>query len=114
MQPTLSGTLFVYQGEEIGMRNVPKSWSIEECKDIESINFWKKSKALYGDDLNRLAQERKVRSSRSSNYSFHSVLARVSRVQIPDICLINQRLPKSGNADSEISYSPGNESERSV
>ena len=42
MQTTLAGTLFVYQGEEIGMRNVPTSWGPEEYKDIESINFWKK------------------------------------------------------------------------
>ena len=42
MQTTLAGTLYVYQGEEIGMRNVPASWDISEYKDIESINFWKK------------------------------------------------------------------------
>ena len=27
MQTTLSGTLYVYQGEEIGMKNMPPSWS---------------------------------------------------------------------------------------
>lgn len=32
MQTTLSGTLFVYQGEELGMRNVPASWSPDEYK----------------------------------------------------------------------------------
>ena len=32
-------------------------------------------------------------------------MTHVSRVQNPDICLIDQRLPKSGNADSEIYYS---------
>lgn len=42
MQTTLAGTLYVYQGEELGMRNVPPSWGPEEYKDIESINFWKK------------------------------------------------------------------------
>lgn len=42
MQTTLAGTLYVYQGEEIGMRNVPESWGQEEFKDIESINFFKK------------------------------------------------------------------------
>ena len=61
MQTTLSGTLFVYQGEELGMRNVPKSWDImKEYKDIESINFWKKSRGLYGNDPKRLTQERRV------------------------------------------------------
>lgn len=42
MQTTLAGTLYVYQGEEIGMRNVPPSWEPSEYKDIESINFFKK------------------------------------------------------------------------
>lgn len=42
MQTTLAGTIYVYQGEEIGMRNVPPSWEPEEYKDIESINFFKK------------------------------------------------------------------------
>ena len=42
MQTTLCGTLFVYQGEELGMRNVPLGWKPEEYKDVESVNFWKK------------------------------------------------------------------------
>ena len=41
LQITQSGTLFVYQGEELGMRNFPRSWGIEEYKDVASINFWK-------------------------------------------------------------------------
>lgn len=70
MQTTLSGTLFVYQGEELGMRNVPKSWDImKEYKDIESINFWKKSKELYGNDPQRLAQERKVLEKKARDHA---------------------------------------------
>ncbi|KAK4688709.1 hypothetical protein P7C73_g1403, partial [Tremellales sp. Uapishka_1] len=34
---SLTGTLFIYQGEEIGMSNVPRDWSEKEYKDIESI-----------------------------------------------------------------------------
>ncbi|KAH6625057.1 glycoside hydrolase superfamily [Chaetomium sp. MPI-SDFR-AT-0129] len=37
----LTGTLFIYQGQEIGMINVPKSWPIEEYRDIESLNFYR-------------------------------------------------------------------------
>ncbi|KAK6006539.1 hypothetical protein QM012_006949 [Aureobasidium pullulans] len=37
---SLSGTLFVYQGQEIGMINMPKDWPIEEYKDVDSINFY--------------------------------------------------------------------------
>jgi oligo-1,6-glucosidase len=41
MMCSLTGTLFVYQGQEIGMINVPKSWPIEDYQDIESLNFYK-------------------------------------------------------------------------
>lgn len=38
---SLSGTLFIYQGQEIGMTNMPRSWEIEEYLDINTINYWK-------------------------------------------------------------------------
>ena len=61
MQITLSGTLYVYQGEELGMRNVPRSWDPEkDYKDIEAINFWKKSKALYGDTPEKMAEAKTI------------------------------------------------------
>ncbi|KAF5237572.1 hypothetical protein FANTH_10763 [Fusarium anthophilum] len=41
MQTSLPGTLYVYQGEELGMRNIPKSWALEEYVDIESISYIK-------------------------------------------------------------------------
>ena len=48
---TLGGTQFVYQGEELGMRNVPLEWPVEEYKDIEAVNYWKKMTELYpGND----------------------------------------------------------------
>ncbi|CRL20727.1 Glycogen debranching enzyme GlgX [Penicillium camemberti] len=37
-----AGTPFVYQGQELGTRNVPKSWGIEEYKDIDCLNHWKR------------------------------------------------------------------------
>jgi len=33
-----AGTLFVYQGQELGMTNVPKEWGIDEYKDINTLN----------------------------------------------------------------------------
>lgn len=39
-QATMTGTLFLYQGQEIGMVNMPTSWGIEEYKDIESSRFY--------------------------------------------------------------------------
>ncbi|RFU33121.1 hypothetical protein B7463_g3211, partial [Scytalidium lignicola] len=44
LQTTSTGTLFLYQGQEIGMTNLPASWSIEEYKDISSQNYWKSVK----------------------------------------------------------------------
>ncbi|KAF1936237.1 glycoside hydrolase [Clathrospora elynae] len=60
MQTTLAGTLYVYQGEEIGMRNVPKSWGPEEYKDIESINFFKKYRDLYPNNPDKQALAAKI------------------------------------------------------
>ncbi|KAF4548571.1 Alpha-glucosidase-like protein 1 [Elsinoe fawcettii] len=42
MLTSMSGTLFVYQGQEIGMVNAPLTWSVEEdYKDVESTNYYK-------------------------------------------------------------------------
>ncbi|KAF8655995.1 hypothetical protein AX16_002815 [Volvariella volvacea WC 439] len=40
LEVTLTGTLYVYQGQELGLRNFPRSWGIEEYKDVASINYW--------------------------------------------------------------------------
>ena len=40
MQCTLSGTLFIYQGEEIGQANLPAPWPIEEYVDIASQEYY--------------------------------------------------------------------------
>lgn len=38
---TLGGTEYIYQGEELGMRNIPPDWPISEYKDIETQRYWK-------------------------------------------------------------------------
>ncbi|KIL63507.1 glycoside hydrolase family 13 protein [Amanita muscaria Koide BX008] len=38
------GTLFVYQGQELGLKNFPKTWGIEEYKDVATLNYWNKAK----------------------------------------------------------------------
>jgi oligo-1,6-glucosidase len=40
LEITQGGTLFVYQGEELGMKNSPKSWGIDEYKDAATINYY--------------------------------------------------------------------------
>lgn len=68
MQTTLSGTVYVYQGEEIGMRNVPTSWDPSEYKDVEAINYWNKMNAMYPDnktqlDFAKTVMQRKARDN---------------------------------------------------
>ncbi|KAE8829064.1 hypothetical protein PTNB73_05806 [Pyrenophora teres f. teres] len=41
MMCALSGTLFIYQGQEIGMTNFPLSWDMSEYKDVDSTNYYK-------------------------------------------------------------------------
>jgi glycosidase len=44
-----AGTLFIYQGQELGMRNLPKTWAIEEYKDVETQNFHRLF--VYSDEM---------------------------------------------------------------
>ncbi|EMG46571.1 MAL2 Alpha-glucosidase [Candida maltosa Xu316] len=50
LQTTLTGTLFIYQGQEIGMTNLPKSWSIEEYKDVYTTNYYKEFVKKYENE----------------------------------------------------------------
>lgn len=36
-----AGTPFIYQGQEIGMTNVPMEWDMDDYKDIDCLNHWK-------------------------------------------------------------------------
>ncbi|CAK7199547.1 hypothetical protein SEUCBS139899_002227 [Sporothrix eucalyptigena] len=38
---TLSGTLFLLQGQEIGMANLPESWGIDDYVDLEGKNYYR-------------------------------------------------------------------------
>jgi glycosidase len=69
MQTTLGGTLFVYQGEEIGMRNLPAGWPIEEFRDVETVNYWKKVQTLYGDDEGKIAAARRIVDVKARDHS---------------------------------------------
>lgn len=55
MHSTHGGTIYVYQGQEIGMKNMPQDWSEKEYLDVMTIN--------YIEDQNRLrTQGKKVPS----------------------------------------------------
>ncbi|KAF2021520.1 glycoside hydrolase family 13 protein [Aaosphaeria arxii CBS 175.79] len=55
---TVTGTLFLYQGQEIGMINAPKEWSIDEYKDVESKNFWAEAVKMTEDGTDPTREER--------------------------------------------------------
>lgn len=46
----LSGTLFIYQGQEIGTYNHSAEWSIEDIRDVDSINAYNDVKDRYNND----------------------------------------------------------------
>ena len=48
----MTGSLFLYQGQEVGMTNMPASWGIEEYKDIEAVNFY--NEAMASGDKDRI------------------------------------------------------------
>ncbi|CZT43865.1 probable alpha-amylase [Rhynchosporium secalis] len=45
-----SGTVFVYQGQELGMINIPPERDISEYKDLETLNAWNDMMAEFPDD----------------------------------------------------------------
>ncbi|KAK9235248.1 glycoside hydrolase [Lipomyces kononenkoae] len=47
---TMTGTLFLYQGQEIGMVNAPPSYPVEEYKCIRSVNHYNNIRQQTGDD----------------------------------------------------------------
>ncbi|KAF7437386.1 hypothetical protein PC9H_004225 [Pleurotus ostreatus] len=59
LQITQGGTLYVYQGEEIGMRNFPVDWGLEEYKDVATQNYWNNDTVDMSDVIDGL--QRKAR-----------------------------------------------------
>lgn len=53
---TMSGTLFLYQGQEIGMTNIPPGWPIEDFLDLESLNYYNTVKKRTNGDPAALAK----------------------------------------------------------
>jgi oligo-1,6-glucosidase len=44
LQSSLSGTMFIYQGQEIGMVNAPKDWPLEDYKDNATLSYYQEVK----------------------------------------------------------------------
>lgn len=39
LECTQFGTVYIYQGQEIGMINIPDDWPLEEWKDVQTGNI---------------------------------------------------------------------------
>ncbi|KAJ9148801.1 Family 13 glycoside hydrolase [Coniochaeta hoffmannii] len=82
---SLSGTLFLLQGQEIGMANVPASWGVEEYVDVEARNYYDA-----------------VRKARGEGADMRDVL-REMRLKARD----NGRLPMQWSAGKNAGFSQG-------
>ena len=56
LNAALSGTLYIYQGQELGMINIPHDWPIEEYKDVESSNYYEMVAERCDNDASKLAE----------------------------------------------------------
>ncbi|KAL3472744.1 glycoside hydrolase superfamily [Aspergillus californicus] len=58
MMVAMTGTLFLYQGQEIGMINAPRDWSIDEYKDIEGLGYYREAQNQVASGVDPNRQER--------------------------------------------------------
>jgi alpha-glucosidase len=64
---TLSGTLFLLQGQEIGMANVPESWKVEDYIDVEGLNYYNSELKKRGPDADMSDVMREMRLKARDN-----------------------------------------------
>ncbi|KAA8649436.1 hypothetical protein EYZ11_008119 [Aspergillus tanneri] len=58
MMAAMTGTLFIYQGQEIGMVNAPREWPIEEYKDIECLGYYREAEKQVASGVDPTRQAR--------------------------------------------------------
>ncbi|ERF75323.1 hypothetical protein EPUS_00115 [Endocarpon pusillum Z07020] len=58
-----SGTPYIYQGQEIGQINLPRSWGLDKYRDIETLNHWR-DKVLVEYPEDKEFQDRMLREYR--------------------------------------------------
>ncbi|USP82240.1 alpha-glucosidase [Curvularia clavata] len=66
---TLGGTEYIYQGEELGMRNIPEDWPMTEYKDIGSQSYWKFASKQYANNHRKLEYARKMIQLKSRDHT---------------------------------------------
>ncbi|KAK5048305.1 hypothetical protein LTR84_005975 [Exophiala bonariae] len=63
-----SGTLYVYQGQELGMTSLPEDWSLDEFKDCESLNHHTEALEFFkGDEDGMQGFLREIRKKARDN-----------------------------------------------
>jgi oligo-1,6-glucosidase len=111
MQTTLAGTLYVYQGEELGMRNLRPEVPPEEYKDIESQNFWKKMVAAGTEEYGREVLQKKARDhsrtpvqwSAEENAGFCAPGTKPWMIVNTDYKTVNAEAQRTYNSDKDLS-----------
>lgn len=58
MMIAMTGTLFIYQGQEIGMINAPRDWPIDEYKDIEGLGYYREAEKQSASGVDPTRKER--------------------------------------------------------
>ena len=64
---TMTGTLFLYQGQEIGMVNMPLEWDLREYKDIWSTNMIKQLRDHNADEGRLLEARQRLQKEARDN-----------------------------------------------
>ena len=54
---TMSGTLYIYEGQEIGMTNFPESWSVDDLMDVLSAEYFQGLIKKHPNDKKFLAEK---------------------------------------------------------
>lgn len=64
----LCGTLFIYQGQELGMTNIPREWPMSDYHDLETLNHWKElcESTTEDDEARAIAREQYHLKSRDN------------------------------------------------
>ncbi|CEJ59613.1 hypothetical protein PMG11_08230 [Penicillium brasilianum] len=61
-----AGTPFVYQGQELGMHNMPAAWPMEEYQDIDCLNHWRLKGQDADDETRKMFRQEYQKKSRDN------------------------------------------------
>jgi len=106
MLSTLCGTLFVYQGQEIGMIHLPTEWGIEEYLDVFSKNQYTAYVHMSAHRNRRLAKHRKLEKLKRETGQTNPDVSRIMD-DIRRTARDSARLPMQWDASPNGGFSTG-------